>query len=217
MIILSPYFFCFHSYILFIFLLKNVFFTCFIPCVLPTQSPSKQQKTAYSKHISELVLYWKNMPIPQGLFPALVVQLLQRKTDPCFTLPSQSYQEQQLRHAIILSSNSTGGGILLVDAVDWLEVYFTGPTSNCPQIRHAILQGVSEIVNKFEYQPEIQCPTERFICWADGCKSSPHPCWIPTQGSISTAYCTKVHWKNCICSAKHVCWFDKACTYVTGM
>ena len=152
------------------------------------------------------------MPIPQGLFPALVVQLLQRKTDPYFTLPSE---EQQLRHAIILSSD-LGGGILLVDAVDWLEVYFTGAKSNCPQIRYAIREGVCEVVDKFEYQLEIRYPTEGFICWADGCESSPHPCWIPTQGSISTAYCTKVHWKNCICSAKHLCWFEKGHTSATG-
>ena len=188
----------------------------FIPCVLPTQSPSKQQKTDYSKQNSELVLYWKDMPIPQGLFPALVVQLLQRETNPCFKIPSQSYQEQQLRHAIILSSDSTGGGILLVDSVDWLEVYFTGQRSNCPQIYHAILEGISEIVTKFEYQSKIRFPIEGFICWADGCESSPHPCYIRKKESISTAYCTMAHWKNCMCSDKHLCWFEKADTYGTG-
>ena len=189
----------------------------FIPCVLPTQSPSEQQKTAYLKCISELVLFWKDMPLPQGLFPALVVQLLQRKTDPCFTVPPQTYQEQQLRHAITLISDSTGGGILLVDSVDWLEVYFTGRRLNCPQIRHAILEGVSEIVTKFEYQSKMRFPIEGFICWADGCKSSPHPCYVRKQEGISTAYCTKAHWKNCPCSDKHLCWFEKAGTYGTGM
>ena len=191
----------------------------FIPCVLPSESPSVQQKTDYSKNICELVLYWKDEPIiPQGLFPALVVQLLQRKTDPRFTLPSQYFEEQQLRHAIILSSYSTGGGLLLVDSVGWLEVYFTGDMSNCPQIHHAILQGVSEIVSKFEYQSEMRFPTEGFICWANECKSSPHPCSIPTnKASISEATCTKVLCRSCKCSDKHLCWFDKASTYATGM
>ena len=187
----------------------------FIPCVLPTEFPSEQKKTDYLKENSELVLYWKDMPIPQGLFPALVVQLLQRKTEPCFTIPSQSYQEQQLRHAIFLSSDSTGGGILLVDSVGWLEVYFAGDMSYCPQIRHAILQGISEIVTKFEYQSEIRFPKEGFICWASReCKSSPHPCYI--KQASSTAYCTKVLSKSCPCSDKHLCWFDKASTYATG-
>ena len=61
------------------------------------------------------------MPIPQGLFPALVVQLLQREEKPIFTLPHSTKEDQleidQLRNAIILSSESTSGAILLVDSV----------------------------------------------------------------------------------------------------
>ena len=78
------------------------------------------------------------MPIPQGLFPALVVQLLQREEKPIFTLPHSTKEDQleidQLRNAIILSSESTSGAVLLVDSVDWMEVYFSGPSSECPRI-----------------------------------------------------------------------------------
>ena len=188
----------------------------FMPCVLSTKPLCKQQKDAYSKSASALFLCWKDMPIPQGLFPALIVQLLQREEKPVFNLP-HSTKEDQLRNAIILSSESTSGAILLVDSVDWMEVYFSGPSSECPQIRHAVLEGISEVVKKFGYQPELRRPREGFLCCGDDCKpSAPHPCLVPIDQDRSTVTCQNKLSVVYKCSEHQLCWFANK-VYTSGV
>ena len=110
----------------------------FIPCVLPTNPPCQQLKHTYFNKVDPLFIGWDKMPVPLGLFPALVVHLLQREAH----LKLDLSKDQQLRNAIYLSCISIEGAILLVDSIDWIEVYYSGDNSKCPQIRRAILDGV---------------------------------------------------------------------------
>ena len=150
------------------------------------------------------------MPIPLGLFPALVVQLLQRVGDLQFKL-SKSKRQQQLRNAISLSCPSMGGAILLVDSIDWMEVYYSGDNCKCPKIRHAVLASVSAVIDKFGYNPALHNPREGFLCQADEqCKSAPpHPSTVPTGDDRSNLTCSRDPCKTYRWSVpRQSCWFD---------
>ena len=179
----------------------------FIPCALSTKPLSEDQKKQYSTNADALCICWDDMPIPLGLFPALVVQLLQRVGG----LQFKFKQQQQLRNAISLSCPLIGGAILLVDSIDWMEVYYSGDNSKYPQIRHAVLDGVSAVIDKFGYKPALRNPREGFLCQADeGCKSAPpHPSKVPTGDDRSNLTCSRDACKTYRWSVpRQSYWFD---------
>ena len=168
-----------------------------------------RRSNIYSTNADALFICWDKMPVPLGLFPALVVQLLQRVGGLRFKLPPST----QLRNAISLrlSCPSIGAAIFLVDSIDWMEVYYSGDSSKCPQIRHAVLDGVSTVIDKFGYKPALRNPREGFLCQADEqCKSTPpHPSTVPTGDDRSNLSCTRKCYKNYRWSVpRQSCWFD---------
>ena len=185
----------------------------FIPCVLSTKKLSEDQKKQYSINADPLFICWDEMPIPLGLFPALVVQLLQRVGHLQFKLPQSKWQQQH-RNAISLSCPSMGGAILLVDSIEWMEVYFScDDNSKCPQIRHAVLDGVYAVIDKFGYKPALRNPREGFLCQADEeCKSAPpHPSTVPTIRGRYNLTCTRKCYRSYQLSVpRQSCWFDRS-------
>ena len=142
----------------------------FIPCVLSTEPLSQNLKDTYYNKADPLYIGWAGIPIPLGLFPALAVHLLQKDSNLKLELP----KNQQLRNAIRLHCISIEGAILLVDSIDWIEVYYSGNNSRCPLIRDAISDGITTVLHTFEYQSYASCKVrEGFLCQADDdCKSS---------------------------------------------
>ena len=182
----------------------------FMPCVLSTELPSKQQKKPFSHYI---FLWWDGMPIPQGLFPALVVHLLKRKKSLSFKLQPQSCTIQQHRNALTLSSESTGGGMLLVDSIEHIAVYYSGCISKCPLIREAIEEGLEAVVELFGYQ--LNPVTQGFVCQAHECASSPpHMCKFPTDSKDQLTCCKTLSVIKC--ADQDRCWFV-AVSDKTGM
>ena len=102
--------------------------------------------------------------LPQGLFPALVVNLLSRKSSPQFDLGSSSSGHLQYRNAIQLSCIGLGGAVLLVDAIYWLEIYYSGPSSKYCVIQHSIKEGIKAVMKKFQYRVTLSIPQEHFHC-----------------------------------------------------
>ena len=180
----------------------------FIPCVLSTKPPLEQQKKDFSKNADPLFICWEEMPIPLGLFPALVVHLLQSENGQVFKL----LKEQQYRNAICLDCPSMGGAILLVDSIDFMEVYYSGKNSKCSQIRRAIDDGISTVVSTFGYQDELRKPRQGFI-YQDCCSDSTpaHVCFVPTKRDKTTVKTTVTCPNNKLvfdCSDQQRCWFD---------
>ena len=146
----------------------------FIPCVLPSSDEVKNLKSTYVTHIDPLVLTWnvpqdtKPKPIPQGLLPALVVTLLHRQNSPVFSLPASD--SSQYHNAVRLPCTKLGGGILLVDSIYHLDIYYSGEADGCFAIRNAIVNGISQVFEKFSYNPNRLTYTEVFFCPThDGC------------------------------------------------
>ena len=139
----------------------------FLPCVLPTSDNLDDIRRPFLENMDSLVLTWEMKPLPQGVFPALVVNLIKRKMSPKFDLfrPLESNEEScQHRNAIRLTCLDLGGAILLVDAIYWLEIYYSGHSTKCSSIRCSILEGINAVVKKFQYKPILSFPQERFLC-----------------------------------------------------
>ena len=142
----------------------------FLPSVLPTTSHLENVRDPFLKKLDSFVLTWDMKPIPQGLFPALIVSLLKRHASPQFDLhqPSQldELQEEsmQFHNAIQLLCIGPGGSVLLVDSIYWLEIYYTGRSAKCSALRKALLKCIGDVVMKFQYKPILSIPQERFLC-----------------------------------------------------
>ena len=190
----------------------------FMPCVLPSKPVSEKLKPAFMKQADPLFLSWDQLPVPQGIFPALVVQLLQRKKSPTFQLfkPShaQSSSQHQFRNAIRLTCrfSSVTGSLLLVDSIYWMEVYYSGQCSGCSAICHAVLEAIRNVVDKFHYQPKLQNPQQGFLCHiCDPPSSTPHPCLVShgVEGMSVTCSADPV-FTDSITSSRQLCWFSTA-------
>ena len=154
----------------------------FLPCVLPTTNDLESLRKPFIKNVDPLVLTWNEKPLPQGLFPALVVNLFSRQCPPKFIL-SQT-DKPQYRNAIHLACTSLGGAVLLIDAIYWLEVLYTCPQNECHRIREAIKEGISGVVDKFHYLDNLKYPEECFHCSI--CNTTEHLCHLNQDKLILT-------------------------------
>ena len=163
----------------------------FLPCVLPTTSNLENIRSSFVIVTDALVLTWDMKSVPQGIFPALAVNLVKRPKSPKFDLfrpPTSDMPSEevlQYRNAIQLLCLDLGGGVLLIDAIYSVDVYYSGPSEKCSAIRNALLEGIGDVVNKFQYKPILSLPQERFYC--SMCTSSTkHLCRPDVEQKILT-------------------------------
>lgn len=148
----------------------------FLPCILPRQSLTNEQISNFVSRSDPWVISWETKPIPQGLFPAMVVHLLTRQEAPFFKPPL--HKVCQLRNVVRMST-SLGGAILVVDSHRWLEIYYSGVTSVCPSVRKAVLDAISLAGQRLHYAHLLDSMQEGFLCYLCGeSQHNPHPCFI---------------------------------------
>ena len=157
----------------------------FIPCVLPTTNNLESLREPFKKKVDPLVLIWNERTLPQGLFSALVVNLLSRQFPPKFTL--SQVDKSQHRNAIRLTCTNPEGAVLLIDAICWLEVLYTCPQNECYRIREVIKEGIIAVVDKFHYLDSVKDPEERFHCSI--CNTTEHLCRLSEDKMI--LFCCK--------------------------
>ena len=116
--------------------------TYFIPCVLPLDDPNPVK---FVKECSPALLTWGKNVLPQGFFPALIVQLLRRKSAPHFR-PSRG--AKQLRRAVYL--NSQDGALLVVDQTSWFELYFSGEILKFPLMLEAVEESSRRLADRMK-------------------------------------------------------------------
>ena len=161
----------------------------FLPCVLPMAPVTNLENLRgyFKEKVDPLVLAWINddepKPLPQGLFPALVVKLLSHNCSPKFNLLPPQYDKPQCRNAIHLSY-SHGGAVLLIDTICWLEVLYTGQQSECFRIHQVIKECINAVVDKFHYMRTLKDPEERFHCPV--CNTTEHLCRLSEDKKVLT-------------------------------
>ena len=181
----------------------------FLPCVLPTTSKLENIRSSFTKVTDALVLTWDVKPVPQGIFPALVVNLIKRPKSPTFSLyqPPISFEPAeellQYRNAIQLLCLDLGGAVLLVDGIYSIDVYYSGPSENCSAIRNALLGGIGDIVKKFQYKPILSLPQQRFYC--SMCAPAKHLC-RPDEGKKILTCCRDPRITACIDRSRQLPW-----------
>ena len=181
----------------------------FLPCVLPTTSNLENIRSSFTKVTDALVLTWDMKPVPQGIFPALAVNLVKRQMSPKFNLyrpPTSDEPSEELlqyRNAIQLLCLDLAGGVLLVDAIYSLDVYYSGPSEYCSIIRNAILEGIGNVVKKFQYKAILSLPQERFYC--SMCASAKHLC-RPDEGKKILTCCRDPRITACIDRSRQLPW-----------
>ena len=185
----------------------------FLPCVLPTTSKLENIRSSFTIVTDALVLTWDMKPVPQGMFPALAVNLVKRQKSPKFDLfrpptsDEPSEELRQYRNAIQLLCLDLGGAVLLVDAIYTLDVYYTGPSGNCLAIRNALLEGIENVVKKFQYKPILSLPQERFYC--SMCSSFTKHLCRPDEGRKYLTCCRDPRITVCINVSRQLPWITQ--------
>ena len=154
--------------------------TYFIPCVLPLGDPNPVK---FVTECSPALLTWGKNVLPQGFFPALIVQLLRRKSAPRF---HPSSREKQLRRAVYL--NSQDGALLVVDQTSWFELYFSGEILKFPLMLEAVEESSHRLADRMKihgYGELTRVRCQRVCCDAPFI----HPGIILPQSN--TAECTE--------------------------
>ena len=127
---------------------------------------------------------------PSNIFPALAVNLVKRQKSPKFDLHRPQTSEEpseellQYRHAIQLLCLDLGGGFLLINAIYSLDIYYSVLSENCSAVRNAVVEGIGDIVKKFQCMPILSSPQEHFYCSI--CSSSNHFCRPDDKKKILT-------------------------------
>ena len=171
--------------------------TYFLPSVLPIDSVQDKDRRFATNHCDPVLLLWENNVLPQGYFPALVVQLLKKGIELCHT--------PQFRHALTLNYFKEGnfcGIIRLFDYAKWMVMTFNDELSHCPDVLEVVQESSREVLNQLNLS-SLGDLEVRFFC---RCNIVHHPC-KPADNSFRTYVCPYnglYYWKETC--PRRICW-----------
>ena len=180
----------------------------FLPAVLPTTTSFTEYKSIpapFKIYTDPLILSWDMKPLPRGVFPSLVVNLLHRNHSPKFQLRRPSRSTPRYRNAITLRTDY--GDILLVDGIYWMAIYSTDPLKRCNKLRTAVHNGIDEVINNFNYMAKFKAIDNFFYCNICCNKSSEHFCHL--NDDHKTVTCCDSHTTACINESCQLPWFTE--------
>ena len=149
----------------------------FLPSILPTISsilPTIKKVLPSVGDFPPLLLTCHTRVIPLGMFPALVVSLLDRSMSPRFEL-----HEIQYRNAISLCCPELGGVVYLIESIAWLEVRYNGKAAVASRIRVALHKALASVCKQRQYDTKQVAFKDGFWCpFGPQCDNSPHLCEV---------------------------------------
>ena len=174
----------------------------FIPCVLDTIDDPFENHPG--ENVEPLFLTWDDQLIPNGLFTALIVFLLELDSSTKFKLGSDIH-----RNKVVLTCQYFGGTMHLLDQVEWLAIRYFGPSENCCSVRTFVLNGMKSVVRKFGWDESLSFAQERFRCKIVECaKQSFHFCELCKAKPILTCSASSTTCKAD--NSRHLSWFDSS-------
>lgn len=129
-----------------------------------------------------MILSWKksgSITIPEDLFSALIVNLLSHQST---AVQFELKVADQYRNVIQFDCTSHGGSVLLVDAVNSMEIYYTSRSTCssdrylCCYVSDVIFQGIKEVVEQLNYDPGLAVPEILFFCLKHAREGLKHKC-----------------------------------------
>ena len=176
----------------------------FIPTVLPTADLKESMIVPFIKDVDPLILSWDMKPLPLGVFPALVVNLLHRKHHLRFQLKRPLRFTPRYRNVITIHTNN--GDLLLVDGIYWIAVYYSDPYKRCSAIREVVYAAIGEVIHKFQYMSSVEDLEEYFYCTICSNKSTEHFCQLKKDKKILV--CCESFTSNVIDNTRQQPWFS---------
>ena len=175
----------------------------FIPTVLPTVDVTESMKAPFIKDVDPLILSWDMKPLPRGVFPALVVNLLHRKNQPKFQLKRPLRSTPRCCNMITLQTHYCD--VLLVDGIYWIAVYYSDPYKRCTTIREVVHEGICEVTRTFQYMSNVEYLEEYFYCTLCSNETTEHFCQL--KKDKKTLVCCENYTSKVIDRTRQQPWF----------
>ena len=129
------------------------------------------------------------------------------------TSPTFNYQ---LRHAVRLYSKDLAGVLLLIDAVKWIEVYFTGNPCSCHIVRDVIKYAITACAQPLSYNEAALDFDIALLCRHDQCKCSDgspqHPAIVDLPQDGRALCCVNKELTFDLELIRELSWYEKTCS-----
>ncbi|XP_019856602.1 PREDICTED: uncharacterized protein LOC109585100 isoform X1 [Amphimedon queenslandica] len=145
----------------------------FLPCVLLTAGEKEIStlRKSYRDKVEPLIVSWDNKVIPRGLFCTLITFLLKDDRIKLVELNKRGKPTNIYRNAIQLVYKPSGG-ILLIDSVTYIEIYYNGQQANCYEIKEFIFDCLTIIIKELHGSHNYLKLQMQFFCIDKKCE---HP------------------------------------------
>ena len=158
----------------------------FFPCALPSYDEEKSPPP--STEIKPLLVVWKNdddkiLPVPQGVFPLIVVHLLNQEVK--FPQSGSNYYKcyDAMSLHVKVSKRDT---LHIINRHTHIELYFEGDKKDCPKIWELVNEAIKNSSNGINaeqsYARAFKCPkgTKEKYCY----------CIVTSKSSTECTKCT---------------------------
>ena len=185
----------------------------FIPYALPSYDDLVTPKMK-DINTEPLLIVWKEqqiLPVPQGIFPLTIIHLLNQKQY-ITEIPSSSKGYYKYRDAMSLKITFSDSHILhIINRYTHIEVFFTGPLEQCPQVCQLLIEAIDRSTEKMymnhNHVTAFFCPKEK-------------NCYCIVDKFPSVTNCTCRGSADIIRNDQHYhCWFESTgkpliCMYI---
>ena len=178
----------------------------FFPCALPSYNKS----TSPSTKIKPLLVVWiKNddnddeiLPVPQGMFPLIIVHLLNQKVYKVTFPPSGDSKKYYMCHDAMSLRVSRRYTLHIINRYTHIEINIGGDEKHCPEVWGLVDEAIKSSSNDIHVK---QTHTRAFEC-PEGTEEN---CYCIVENDRST-YCTKCQSPYDIHNDEsYQCWFSE--------
>lgn len=143
----------------------------FIPYALPSYLASDSLPTVKGSVVQPLFIIWREekkcLPVPQGLFPLVVMHLLNQK-ELKIDLPSSSRPDFYFKFRDAMSIKITfeelPHTLHLINRYSHIEIAFTGPQKHCSKIRKVVMEAIDKVTDDLHMEHNhvnaFPCPND---------------------------------------------------------
>ena len=174
----------------------------FFPCALPSYNELKYPPST-TNDIKPLLVVWMKdkkvtLPVPQGVFPLIVVHLLNQKDEVDFS-PSDPDYYYKCHNAMSLRvyERST---LHIINRYTHIEIYFDGNKESCQKVWELVQEAIKDSSDDINVE---QSHTRAFKC----SKKSKKNCYCIVKDDRST-YCTKCAYHEPPNDESYWCWIS---------
>ena len=175
---------------------------------IPYALPSYDNLVAPQTRAKPLLIVWRKqkykrkqiLPVPQGIFPLTIIHLLNQEL---FEIPLFTRDYYKCRDAMSLTITFSDSHTLhIINRYTHIEVYFTGPPEQCPQVRQLVIEAIDRSTEKMHMNHNhitaFSCPKDK-------------SCYCIVDKFPSITNCTGHDSADIIRNDQHYrCWFESS-------